>query len=73
MCSGGQGLWPKLVDERGDGVSSVTFEVTVREHAMKEHPVVRLPRTGASVEGAPLVEVLPPFLRRTRNVEELLS
>jgi hypothetical protein len=40
------------------------FEVTVRGHAMEEDTVVRLPRTGGSVEDDPLLEVLRSGARR---------
>jgi hypothetical protein len=52
------------MDERGGGVSSVMFDVTVRGHAMEEDAVVRLPRTGDSGEDDPLLEVLRSEARR---------
>jgi hypothetical protein len=40
------------------------FDVTVRGHAMEEVAVVRLPRTGDTLEDDPLLEVLRSGARR---------
>jgi hypothetical protein len=40
------------------------FEFTMRRHAIEEDTLVRLPRTGGSVEDDPLLEVLRSGARR---------